>query len=490
MLSGLLTQQRALIFFNVKDFGAVGNGTADDTTAIQAAINAAGINGGTVFFPAGTYKTTSTLSLPSLVSLRGIANAPSTGGSTIKFTGTTTDAVQVLYSGSANTAISIEKLRIEGPGTGTGNGIHIKNTGTNPFISMAFRDVYIAAFGGYGFVAECLIVSVLENVVCESNLTGGFFLNGALSGAWSTVNTSVTFISCYANGNGTYGYNIDHSTYIAFIGCASDSNGINYSLNTCNSVSFSGCGSEYGNPDAASPGVSWKITGSNQVTLTGCYAYQTKAQSMWVTGTSLGIVLIGFEENSNIGTTGLQIDTGSHATSIGCVYNATVSGAARHTVLDDGSGNGTISGNLTIAGSILNSGNALQFAGDSLADLYRVSSGVLATDGGLTVFGNVTTGGIISLKQSASAASLASSGTIAVPGLSISRVTTSAAVTGVILASGTVNGQIVTVINESANSITFAASGTSHVADGTSDVIAATSARSFVWNGSLWYPCK
>jgi len=42
---------------SVKDFGAVGNGTTDDTAAIQAAINAAGAaGGGTVFIPPGSYR--------------------------------------------------------------------------------------------------------------------------------------------------------------------------------------------------------------------------------------------------------------------------------------------------------------------------------------------------------------------------------------------------------------------------------------------------
>ena len=40
---------------SVKDFGAVGDGTTNDTAAIQAAINSLPTNGGTVFIPAGTY---------------------------------------------------------------------------------------------------------------------------------------------------------------------------------------------------------------------------------------------------------------------------------------------------------------------------------------------------------------------------------------------------------------------------------------------------
>ena len=61
------------LVFNVKDslYGAVGNGTADDTSAVQAAItacNAAG--GGIVFFPYGTYSVTG-LTLTSKVSLAG-----------------------------------------------------------------------------------------------------------------------------------------------------------------------------------------------------------------------------------------------------------------------------------------------------------------------------------------------------------------------------------------------------------------------------------
>jgi len=48
--------------FDLRDFGAVGNGIADDTAALQAALNAAAAaRGGTVFIPAGTFRITATV---------------------------------------------------------------------------------------------------------------------------------------------------------------------------------------------------------------------------------------------------------------------------------------------------------------------------------------------------------------------------------------------------------------------------------------------
>lgn len=54
---------------SVKDFGAVGDGVADDTAAIQAAINSIGNSSlnGTVFIPSGIYKISSTINMNSLV---------------------------------------------------------------------------------------------------------------------------------------------------------------------------------------------------------------------------------------------------------------------------------------------------------------------------------------------------------------------------------------------------------------------------------------
>jgi hypothetical protein len=53
-------------------YGATGNGTTDDTIAIQNTLSAAGANGGgLVYLPAGKYHVTNTLTVPSGVELRG-----------------------------------------------------------------------------------------------------------------------------------------------------------------------------------------------------------------------------------------------------------------------------------------------------------------------------------------------------------------------------------------------------------------------------------
>lgn len=57
--------RRDELFFNVKNYGATGDGATDDATAIRAAIAAAfAVGGGVVFFPPGTYMVGSTLTFP------------------------------------------------------------------------------------------------------------------------------------------------------------------------------------------------------------------------------------------------------------------------------------------------------------------------------------------------------------------------------------------------------------------------------------------
>lgn len=328
---------------NVRHKGAKGDGTTNDTAAIQAAIDAAATLGeGIVFFPAGTYIINAALNISSRVQLLGVAASFTTNGSTIKQTSTTLDAFRATNTTTGITNVTIKNLRIEGPGSGSGNGIYLKNTGNAgshpPFTYWNLENVYITGFGGYGFNAESLIVSTLTTVIVES-CTNGFYLNGGADGDYSTVNTSITFLNCYANGCTTIGYNVRQSTYISFSSTATDSCGTGHVIDGSNSITFVGSGCEYGNPDSASPGDAWKITNdSAQVGLYNCYSYQNKHYAVWVTGASTGVTLVGFQENSPVGATNsFKIDSGSRVTVIdNSGLTTAISNAGMMTTLDAG----------------------------------------------------------------------------------------------------------------------------------------------------------
>lgn len=73
---------QSLAWYSVKDYGAIGDGVTDDTTAIQNAINDCATNsGGVVFFPYGTY-VVSQITLTNQDSVQLIGSGP---GSTIKW---------------------------------------------------------------------------------------------------------------------------------------------------------------------------------------------------------------------------------------------------------------------------------------------------------------------------------------------------------------------------------------------------------------------
>ena len=62
----------AKVFVNVKDHGAKGDGTADDTAPIQSAMSTVGASGGgVVFFPAGLYRVDGSVELESNVEVTG-----------------------------------------------------------------------------------------------------------------------------------------------------------------------------------------------------------------------------------------------------------------------------------------------------------------------------------------------------------------------------------------------------------------------------------
>ena len=135
---------------NVKAYGAVGDGVADDTSAIQAALDAAGASdtaSSTVYLPAGNYKITADIQIPRAgITLEGDGQL-----STI-ITQATASEHAITWNTSVNSQYTtIRRLGLVGAGgdTSTGTGIYARNdTGPGNFWASQFllQDVAITGF--------------------------------------------------------------------------------------------------------------------------------------------------------------------------------------------------------------------------------------------------------------------------------------------------------------------------------------------------------
>lgn len=142
-------------WISVKDFGAVGDGVANDTAAIEAADAAAcpgtlGFDGvtvvsrATVYFPPGTYKVDT-----GSLTYRG---APWVGAgltnTTLKFYGSSGTALNCVGTLSARKIVSISNMNLDGSAcTGTAYGVRL---GHNYRSNKVFDNVRIAYFPGPG----------------------------------------------------------------------------------------------------------------------------------------------------------------------------------------------------------------------------------------------------------------------------------------------------------------------------------------------------
>lgn len=170
-LSGFLTgavgktvNDKLQEFVSVKDFGAVGNGLADDTPAIQAAFNYAlslqadtysgGSGGITIYFPRGFYNVTD------------LTLAPASGLISTSIVGEGRSS-ELIYKGIGGTCLTIKNnnlFRISGlviinTSTGTNTGIKLQTTTPGSSSTNALlQNVQIL-----GFAENLVIGSVTDN---------------------------------------------------------------------------------------------------------------------------------------------------------------------------------------------------------------------------------------------------------------------------------------------------------------------------------------
>lgn len=142
VVSGGETSAPNTLPLDVRALGAKGDNVADDTAALQQAIDRAG-TGETLFFPLGTYKVTASLQLGSK-KVRLLGASPNSNGS--KIVGSVNGPIITHAPGTgSDRGASIEGLYIQNTHA-TGMGIRYENA-----TMQAIRDVGISAYIGIYF---------------------------------------------------------------------------------------------------------------------------------------------------------------------------------------------------------------------------------------------------------------------------------------------------------------------------------------------------
>lgn len=275
-LQGSYTDNGAV---NVMDFGAIGNGVADDTAAIQNAINACP-SGGIVKLPAKTFKVSSPIILKPTITLEG------THGNRIFYdsapVGTPQPSMIKASSTFSGSAI-IRMLDKEEGGyseESTGQRINNLTIDGSALTSGTIRGIYAT-----GRVREVIIHNVAVQFMPN---------NGIATGSYTRADSSVLLpYSWYvtetiARSCGNYGFSIGGMTDSNFISCQSLDAGISgwFITSAANTV-LTNCRSEWSGQHGFYVTGSWGSypNGSGGAVFTGCTTDRNNYNGFFVDAT-------------------------------------------------------------------------------------------------------------------------------------------------------------------------------------------------------------
>jgi len=217
---------------SVKDFGAVGDGVADDTLSIQAAIDSLPVStssgdpasyktgGGTVHMPAGTYLISAPIKLTHNISLVGDGS-----DSTVIKTSGNTDAIQIgyVYAPVADYAINnvvVRDLQINGNSVAEAGITNRYNSVSNPLQTCLFENLRIIGakvgihiFGGW------------NNTFRHIKVTSTDYNSATAEGLFGIIGETVSNASTYgpagftvtANGAGGFNSNIFDNVVLLYM---------------------------------------------------------------------------------------------------------------------------------------------------------------------------------------------------------------------------------------------------------------------------------
>lgn len=167
------------VIYNVRKFGARGDGVTDDTGAITSALNAAKENGGGIVrFPPGNYKVSSRITVPEKIKLEGSGIEVTTITSTL-----TNDAA--FYC--PNNYFTIESMTIIGPDEAAVSGcrgIYTYNSG-NGAITFWLKNLFVKHFHD-NIVIESSLNSYLNDIIVSNARNIGIAANGG-QGKWNNI---------------------------------------------------------------------------------------------------------------------------------------------------------------------------------------------------------------------------------------------------------------------------------------------------------------
>jgi hypothetical protein len=268
---------------NVKDHGATGNGSTDDSTAINAVLTTAAGNPGTiVYFPKGIYLVNHPLIIPGFTTLVGTGWGSTTqdqttiklgngsSGATWNKWGVLTSSIAAGNAASAGNSIFITDMKIDGNNSSNGNAIvlmnqqsRVQNVRIANFIgTTAGSDGYGIWFAGQTIpnsdvlVNNCVANTVIncrvgcnnsriysddsgsrytdgqiQNFVCISQTTPSNIddINLNHAGGW-------TFDMVHTNGSGAAGIHLGNVFNTTIVNCYLDGWGIGNTSGTTNCI--------------------------------------------------------------------------------------------------------------------------------------------------------------------------------------------------------------------------------------------------------------
>lgn len=174
--------------YNVKAYGAVGNGVADDAWAVQAANDAAAVAGGAVWFPVGTYGvniTTKGSSLTQTASWYGVV-----GGTIIRRLDFTASVSYYMMQQTGQTGLTLDGLIFDGQvTTAVSSSPNVDLAAVGSYADTNTEALWRKVYGVQLFNATRATV---RDCTFMNFLRAGLRVNGdGLTGGQTTVSTNV-----------------------------------------------------------------------------------------------------------------------------------------------------------------------------------------------------------------------------------------------------------------------------------------------------------